>query len=122
MNLLFNILNTTIKVPTFDSLGYSLDLYSPDNYLIKKDCIVNIPSGISLNIPEGYVGMLLPSGKLALNYNVTCPAGFIPYGYTKEITLSLHQPSIDVLHIDRNQHLAQIIFIPALNIKKIYGN
>ncbi len=119
--MLFNIINTTITKPTIDALGYSLDLYSPDNYLIKKDAIVNIPSGISLNIPEGYIAMLLPSGKLAFNYSCSCPATFIPSGYKKEITISLIQPSMEELYIDKHQKIAQVIFLPALNLNRNYG-
>lgn len=119
--MLFNILNNAIKKPALDALGYSLDLFSPDNYLIKKNAIVNIPSGISLNIPEGYVAMLIPSGNLAFNYSCSCPATFIPSGYKNEITISLVQPSMEELHLDKNQKIAQIIFLPALNLTRNYG-
>jgi len=120
--MIYNILDNSVKAPTIDRLGYSLDLYSPDNYLIKKGAVINIPSGISLNIPEGYVGMLLPAGELAFKYSCSCPAELIPTGFTREITISLVQPSTETLYLSKGQKIAQVIFIPALNLNRLYGS
>jgi dUTPase len=105
-----------VKYPTVDSRGYSIDLYSPSDYRIKKDAIINIDSGVSFNIPENHVGMLYPTASLALNLGFNTLAALIPHGYTDSITISLSQHSVEELYLSKNQHIAQLIIVPALKI------
>lgn len=115
---IINIINTSVKVPDVDSRGYSIDLYSPSDFLIKRDSIVSINSGISLNIPEGYMALLLPTAKLSLNSGFHVLASFIPCTYTNEILISLSQHSLDSMVIEKNQHIAQLVLIPVLKINE----
>ncbi len=115
---LVNLLNKEVKQPTVDARSYSIDLYSPDNYVVKRDAIVTVNSGISLNIPEGFMALLLPPAKLALNSGFHVLASSIPCTYTNEILISLSQHSVDSLVIEKNQHIVQIVFFPVLKINE----
>lgn len=120
MSNYFKVLNTNIKTPTIDSKGYSLDIYSPDNFMIKKGAIAAVNSGISLTIPEGHVALVVPTTKLSIQSGIHILASFIPCTYVDEILLNFTQHSSEVIHIEKDQHLVQIIFVKAFNFHATY--
>jgi dUTPase len=105
-----------VKSPTIDQYKYAIDLYSPINASLYKDAVINIPSKVIVNVPAGHIAQLIPAGKLAKKAGVVCPASLIPHGYTAEITLSFLNTTTDVLDVKINDHVAQLIILPAAGI------
>jgi dUTP pyrophosphatase len=96
-----------------DAAGY--DLYS----LIKDDAITIWPeqrklikTGIAMEIPTGYVGIIKPRSGLALRHGIDVLAGVIDSDYRGEIGVLLqneddHAP----VSIENAERIAQIIFV-----------
>ena len=71
-----------------------------------------VPTGLSLAIPEGYAGFVLPRSGLALRHGVTClnTPGLIDSGYRGEIKCLLvnTDPSSDYT-VRRGDRIAQLV-------------
>jgi len=119
INKLFTIVDkdvkSGIKFPSVGSSPTSIDIYSPQSIILKKDCFSNIRSGFIINIPENHIGIISPAGKIAIQNNLIFPAQIIHPGYNKELTLNFCQHSVPEVYIDLNDHIAQITIIPCLS-------
>lgn len=106
-----------VKHPTVDSKKYSIDIYCPQTIMFKKDTFITIDSGVTLNIPEGYIGLILPVKYLAEQSGLRPLSVFIPPGYHSSFTISLTQNNVDnITWCEKDDHLLQIVIVKALSI------
>lgn len=86
--------------------GY--DLYSSINTLIKRGEITKIPTGVRMEIPRGYVGLIWDkSGMGAKGFKVF--GGVIDADYRGEIQVLITNLSEEETTILRGQKVAQIL-------------
>jgi dUTP pyrophosphatase len=73
-----------------------------------------IPTGLILEIPEGYEGQVRPRSGLALKFGVTVlnSPGTIDADYRGEVQVMLVNLGQDTFVIERGDRVAQIIFAP----------
>lgn len=73
-----------------------------------------IPTGIAVDIPYGYVGMIMSRSGLAANYGlfVLNAPGIIDAGYAGEIKVVLGNLSEHAWEIHHGERIAQIMFLP----------
>lgn len=75
-----------------------------------------IPTGVSMAIPTGYVGLVYARSGLASKRGLA-PAnkvGVIDSDYRGEIFVALHNHSNEEKSIDKNERIAQIVIAPYL--------
>lgn len=111
------LLNDDAIIPTYGSnFAAGADLYAN----IQKDEIINpsetkfIKTGISLEIPDGLVGLIYPRSGLSCKEGLA-PAnkvGVIDSDYRGEIIVALHNHSKEIRTITPNERIAQIVFTP----------
>ena len=111
------LLNDDAIVPTYGSnFAAGADLYAN----IKEDETINpsetkfIKTGISLEIPDGLVGLIYPRSGLSCKEGLA-PAnkvGVIDSDYRGEIIVALHNHSKEIRTITPNERIAQIVFTP----------
>jgi len=112
-------LSDTAIIPTKAHLSDAgWDLYASEACVIppKERCVIK--TGISLAIPEGYVGLIWPRSGLAVKKGVDVLAGVVDAGYRGEVMVCLlnTQYFCDISgqedHIDINvgDRIAQILF------------
>lgn len=92
------------------------DLFSclDENVIIKAGQTVMIPTGISMEIKDGLVGLVYARSGLATK-NGIAPAnkvGVIDSDYRGEIFVPLHNHSQNDVEITDGMRIAQIIFTP----------
>jgi dUTP pyrophosphatase len=71
-----------------------------------------VPTGISLALPEGYAGFVLPRSGLALGHGVTClnTPGLIDSGYRDELAVLLINTDPDSPYqVRRGDRIAQLV-------------
>lgn len=95
------------------------DLYSNESRRLYPGLRLAISTGIALELPHGYVGLVCPRSGLARNYGVTVlnAPGVIDSGYRGEIIVLLQScsdithmdSSLDVLHIQQGDRIAQLL-------------
>ena len=73
-----------------------------------------IPTGLSMSIPEGVVGIIAARSGLACKKGIALSNGIgvIDSDYRGEIGVSLHNTSKEDFTMERGERIAQMMFIP----------
>lgn len=105
------LLNTNAKLPTnAHSSDAGWDLYSTASVTISPKQRKTISTGISLQIPSGFVGLIWPRSGLAVKQGVDVLAGVIDAGYRGEVKVCLYNTSDEIISIEIGDRIAQILF------------
>lgn len=98
-------------VPTYahpDDAG--ADLRSRVNQVIAPGDIVPVPTGITVDIPSGYVGLIHPrSGLSLLGITVMNAPGTIDAGFEGEVKVILGNLGSTTFNISRGDRIAQMV-------------
>jgi dUTP pyrophosphatase len=108
-------LTDSAKIPTYAHIGDAgADLYASEDCIVysnNQPCIV--PTGIAIEIPPGYVGLIYPRSGLAANHRITVlnSPGTIDSGYRGELKVILFNHSGGYpYHIKAGDKIAQMVF------------
>lgn len=109
-------------VPTFGSDGAAgADLYARiDNerhmQAIYPNSTQMISTGICMEIPEGYVGLVFSRSGLATKQGLSLAncVGVIDSDYRGEIKIALHNHSDSIRKVKHGERVAQIVLVPFL--------
>ena len=106
---------TPTKAHTCDA-GW--DLYSSEDTFIFGNKRKVIKTGISLEMPSYFAGLIWPRSGLSVKKGVDVLAGVIDSGYRGEIMVCLYNTSDEDIEIKRGDRIAQIIFqeVPEVGI------
>lgn len=108
-------------IPVYGSAAAAgADLYAclerTDNVEIAPGETVMIPTGIAMEIPEGFAGLIYARSGLASKKGLA-PAnkvGVIDADYRGEIKVPLHNHSGETAVIEQNERIAQMVLTPFL--------
>jgi len=101
------------RIPTYShECDAGADLYSAEDFLLPKDSVGTIPTGICMEIPKGYVGYINPRSGLAAKYGITVlnAPGTIDAGYTGEIKVILANHTDRDYQVLKDDRIAQMVF------------
>lgn len=107
------LLNPLAKVPTYASVGDAgADLYSTEYGILEPGERKLIATGVSLEIPPGFVGLIHPRSGLAAKLGVTVlnSPGTIDSGYRGEIKINLRNTNVTPYSYCIGDRIAQIVF------------
>jgi dUTP pyrophosphatase len=108
--LLVKKLDPSAIIPTKangSDAGY--DLYALDGAIVEKNTHRLIKTGISMAIPEGYVGLIWPRSGLAYKHGLDVFAGVIDSGYRGDIGVILFNSQYSSYGISKGDRIAQIL-------------
>ena len=94
-------------------LGY--DLYASEEVVLMAGQTKLVPTGIAIQFPEGYGGLLRDRSSVATKRNLFAVAGVIDNGYIGEIMIALHNSTDGYERIMVGEKIAQLILIPTVN-------
>lgn len=106
-------------VPTYGSLySAGADLYAciDENIIIEPHKTVLIKTGLSLEIPEGYAGLIYARSGLASKKGLA-PAnkvGVVDSDYRGEVMVALHNHSEISAEVECGERIAQLVIAPFL--------
>ena len=119
MQVAIKKLNEKAIVPSYASeFAAGADLYA----CLEKDIIVNphetvlIPTGIAMEIPQGYAGLIYARSGLATKKGLA-PAnkvGVIDSDYRGEVKVALHNHSENPQTVAMGERVAQLVITPYL--------
>jgi len=130
------LLNDHAKIPT-KSYEYDAgwDLYSSENCTVRSGQRNIIKTGISIAIPQGWVGLIWPRSGLSVKSGIDVLAGVIDCSYRGEIMVCLYNTSstfptymhkegmykTNDLHIKTGDRIAQVLFqeVPRVVFKHV---
>jgi dUTP pyrophosphatase len=96
-------------------LGY--DLYAQAQTVIYPGDVGLVPTGISVQFPEGYGALLRDRSSVATKQYLFVVAGVIDNGYTGEIKIALYNGGRDVAKIQEGTKIAQMMLVPTVNFE-----
>lgn len=89
--------------------GY--DLRSPIKTILFAGKAVVIDTGVHVEIPEGYVGMLKSKSGLNVNHDIV-GEGVIDSGYTGSIRVKLYNHGTEIYVIEVGDKISQLVILP----------
>ena len=119
------ILDEGAKMPTrahADDAG--LDLYSRENMVIYPHSSATFDTGVHVEIPRGYVGMIKSKSGLNVKYGLTSE-GVLDCGYTGSIRVKLYNHSSEAYTVAAGDKISQLVIMPIiapeLELVKVFG-
>ena len=105
--------NALPEYKTPDSSGMDLRANLDEDLVIKSGEIQLVPTGIFMEIPEGYEGQVRARSGLALKYGISLPNGIgtIDSDYRGELKVILINHGKEDFVIKNGDRIAQIVFI-----------
>jgi dUTP pyrophosphatase len=85
------------------------DLKAVETQVIAPRTRELVATGIRLQLPEGYAGLIWPRSGLAVKLGLDCGAGVIDSHYRGEIKVLLFNHSDDEIRIQSGDRIAQLI-------------
>ncbi len=89
-----------------------LDLFSIEDLEISPGEKKLISTGISIEIPKNYVGLVWDKSGMAANHNLHTLAGVIDSGYRGEVKIVLMNLGKESKQIEKSQKIAQLLIQP----------
>ena len=110
MELKVKKLHPEAKLPTYAHHGDAgFDLYAIESVIVPVGARVLVSTGISMEIPNGYVGLIWDKGGLAMNHGLKNLGGVIDAGYRGEIKAGVVNLSENDYTITAGHKVAQML-------------
>jgi dUTP pyrophosphatase len=90
-----------------------LDLFSPIRKVIRSNDWESIDTGVHVEIPKGYVGMITSKSGLMAKDGITS-RGTIDSGYTGSIKAVLFNHSRKDYIVEKGQKITQLVLMPII--------
>jgi dUTP pyrophosphatase len=105
------LLDNNAKVPTKANINDAgFDLYSVLDTVIPPKQRKTVRTGIAIQMPEHFAGLIWPRSGLSVKHGIDVLAGVVDSGYRGEIMVCLYNTSDEVVGINTGDRIAQIIF------------
>lgn len=87
------------------------DIRTPIPVTVMPHSAVIVDTGVHVEIPEGYVGMLKSKSGLNVNQSILTE-GVIDHGYTGTIRVKLYNHGDRTVMFDRGDKITQLVIVP----------
>lgn len=105
------LLNEKALIPTkANEYDAGFDLYSNVDTVIPSKQRKTVSTGIALEMPEYFAGLIWPRSGLSVKQGIDILAGVVDSGYRGEIMVCLYNTSDENVSIQAGDRIAQIIF------------
>lgn len=106
-------LHPDAKIPSYAHEGDAgLDIFSNENCVIKAGERYLVSTGISIELPEGYVAFIKDKSGISSKFGVTHLAGVIEYTYRGEYKIALLNTGKEDYKIKKGDKIAQVVILP----------
>ena len=110
MQLKVKKLNPEAKLPSKGHPGDAgIDFFAIETAIFAPGAQVNVKTGVAIEIPEGYVGLIWDKSSISFNKGLKVMEGVIDAGYRGEIIMSLYNTSSSEQTIQQGSKIAQMI-------------
>ena len=116
MTIKIKKLSKTATIPKYANPGDAgMDFYSNETIHLQPNERKLISTGISMTIPNGYVGLIWDKSGLANKHGLKTMAGVIDSGYRGEIKVLVHNLSNQSYVIETGKKIAQMLIQPVVS-------
>ena len=103
------------KIPERQTEGAAgFDLYANESAVIIPGHVTVIRTGIAMQIPNGFVGLVKPRSGLAVRASVDTMAGVIDSDFRGEVNVivTMHAESNNSMTVNPYDRIAQLVVVP----------
>lgn len=119
-NIQIKLLTNEALVPKKQhELDIGYDLASVENTTLLSKQVTLVRTGLSISLPAGLAGFILPRSGLATKHQITLinSPGLIDPGYTGEILIPLINHSDINYNISKQERVAQLVLVNSDNVE-----
>jgi dUTP pyrophosphatase len=119
-NIQIKLLTNEALVPKKQhQLDIGYDLASVENTTLLSKQVTLVRTGLSISLPAGVAGFVLPRSGLATKHQITLinSPGLIDPGYTGEILIPLINHSDINYNISKQERVAQLVLVNSYNVE-----
>lgn len=99
-----------VVVPSYAHAGDAgMDVYAAEDIHIKKGERAKVPTGIAMEIPDGFVGLVWDKSGLSMNHGLKTLGGVIDSGYRGEVVIGIINLSNEDYTLKKGHKVAQIL-------------
>ena len=110
MNIKIKKLKENAKLPTHGHPGDAgIDFYAVEDVFFPALGQAQVPTGVAVEIPEGYVGLIWDKSSVSFGYGLKIMGGVIDSGYRGEIVMSLRNLSNKDFTFKKGHKIAQLL-------------
>lgn len=110
MELKVKKLHPDAKIPSKGHPGDAgIDFFAIETAVFAPGSQVNVKTGVAVEIPEGYVGLIWDKSSISFNKGLKIMGGVIDSGYRGEIIMSLINTTSKEQVIEKGNKVAQMI-------------
>ncbi|MDR2884045.1 MAG: dUTP diphosphatase [Deferribacteraceae bacterium] len=113
MNIKITVKDSTVIVPEYKTAGSAgMDICAYEDGVIEPHGRKLVPTGISMEIPDGYECQIRPRSGLALKHGIGLlnAPGTIDSDYRGEVGVILYNSSAEPFHYKKGDRIAQMVF------------
>jgi dUTP pyrophosphatase len=102
-------------IPSYAHEGDAgMDLFAVEDVILWPNEPVAVPTGISIELPKGYVSLIWDKSGLALKKGITTMAGVIDSNYRGEYKIVLLNTTNQYYYIKKSEKIAQLLIQPVM--------
>ncbi len=110
MQIKIKRLTSTAKLPRYAKVSDAgMDIYADETYTLQPGERRGISTGISFELPQGYVALVWDKSGVAFKAGLKTMGGVVDAGYRGEIKIIIHNLSKEAYHIEQGKKIAQIL-------------
>lgn len=112
MNLTIKVKRLTpdAKLPAYARSGDAgFDLFAPTDVTLAPGERKGIPSGLAMELPEGYVGLIWDKSGLSIRSGLKTFGGVLDSGYRGEIVIGMMNLSDEPYTFEKGHKIAQML-------------
>ncbi|MBI2629614.1 dUTP diphosphatase [Candidatus Pacearchaeota archaeon] len=118
MKIKIKRLNKEIELPKHQRKGdAAIDIRASENVIIKSGERKVVKSGIAIELPEGYAGLVWDRGGMAANHGIHTMAGVLDSNYRGELMIVLKNLSEKDFEIKMGDRIAQLLVQKVENVE-----
>jgi len=91
-----------------------MDLYAVEDIILWPDEPVAVPTGLSIELPTGYVALVWDKSGLSLKEGIKTMAGVMDSNYRGEYKIVLINTTNQYYYIDKGDKIAQLLIQPVM--------
>lgn len=106
------------QLPSYSLPGDAgLDLFSIENKTIPPKKHIQVRTGVAMEFPKGYCGLIWDRGGMAHKEGMTTIGGVFEYTYRGEYIIALYNTGNKPYRVKKGQRIAQLLIQPIMPVK-----
>lgn len=109
-------IHSDATLPVYAHAGDAgMDLFAAEDCALQAGERAAVGTGIAMQIPEEFVGLIWDKSGRALNEGLKTLAGVVDAGYRGEVKVGLVNLGRESIHIKKHQKIAQMLIQPVIS-------